>query len=82
MSRIAWCHRSSNSRRTAATPGLRGDSAHRSSQSSHSVSRFGSAPGWPGAGNKVIAIIAASCAAAVGISASRSTPSAYQESSE
>lgn len=69
--------RSSNFWRTAATPALCADSAHRSSQSSQELRGSGAV-----SGRQVIAMISASRPAAVVIPAIRRTPSAYQASSQ
>ncbi len=70
-------HRSSDFCRTAATPGFRGDSAHRSSQSSHQLRGSGPLPG-----RQVMATSSVSRPDAVGISSIRRWLSAYQESSK
>ena len=70
-------HRSSDFCRTAATPAFRGDSAHRSSHSSHQLRGSGSVPG-----RQIIATSSASRPAAVEMAAIRRTFSAYQVSSE
>ena len=77
MERMASRHRSSDFSRTAATPAFRGDSAHRSSQSSQYLFGSGSVPG-----RQFMPISSASRPAASGMFSIRRRYSAYQVSSE